>query len=75
MSRPVALYEEITRRVLLAIEGMEPAPERLFVGVTVYLDSCLELSMTKALLSQKRADLDLAWQVAAENSRFAPSPP
>jgi TetR/AcrR family transcriptional regulator, transcriptional repressor for nem operon len=66
-------YEQVGAAVDEAVEGVEPGPERLRLGLETYLDACLSSRAVKALLVEARADGTLTEPMAARSARFAGS--
>ncbi|UGT39303.1 TetR/AcrR family transcriptional regulator [Nocardia yamanashiensis] len=63
-------HEELGKLIGTAIEGRAPGAERLRIGITAYLDACLNTRGTKAFLAQSRTETDLLDEVLARNQEF-----
>ncbi|MFE5331948.1 TetR/AcrR family transcriptional regulator [Embleya sp. NPDC056575] len=62
-------HGEMEERVLAAVAGLVPGPERVIAGVHGYLDAGLATTGTRALLVQARTDPDLFEETRARNAR------
>lgn len=64
-------HDHIRERVMTAIADMEPGRARLERGIGIFLDACLDLTLTRAFLFHARADIDLSEAVAGQNLQFS----
>ncbi|MET7771539.1 TetR/AcrR family transcriptional regulator [Nocardia sp. NPDC005366] len=64
-------HDALAELITAQITDIPPGAERIRVGVTAYLDACLQTRGTKAFLAQSRTDSDLLDEVYARNREFA----
>lgn len=64
-------HDRLARRIESASERAAPGAERLWLGITAYLDGCLAERGRKALLFDARSESSLGEEVARRNESMA----